>query len=182
MMGIVYKAIDPDRTGRLRSRSSTSRSRFPIQSGSVREALPGRGADRVAPLASGIVEVYEVGRDEPTGTPFLALEFLVGHTLEERLQAADAPDWKEGLRIVARVATALHYAHGQGVVHRDIKPRTSWSWRTASRRSWTSAWRGWRSGSAHDHGQLVGTPLYMSPSRRSGARWMAGAICSRSAA
>src|SRR5262249_35015910 len=32
------------------------------------------------------------------------------------------PPWRETLRIGARVAEALHYAHSQGVVHRDIKP------------------------------------------------------------
>jgi serine/threonine-protein kinase len=65
--------------------------------------------------------VHDVGRDEPTGALFIALELLRGETLAE-LGANGPLDWRAVLQIVAQVARALHHAHEHGVVHRDIKP------------------------------------------------------------
>ena len=52
---------------------------------------------------------------------FLALEFVPGETLEERL-AREAPDLAEALRIVRQLAEALEAAHDRGIIHRDLKP------------------------------------------------------------
>src|SRR5262249_30468258 len=52
---------------------------------------------------------------------YLAMEWLDGVTLWERLQAAPL-DLEDSLTLVARVADGLGLAHGRGMVHRDIKP------------------------------------------------------------
>lgn len=58
--------------------------------------------------------------DDPAG-PYLVMELVEGENLKSlvRRDGALAPD--EAARICALVARALAYAHGQGVVHRDIK-------------------------------------------------------------
>jgi len=83
-----------------------------------------REAQAVARLAHpNIVQVFAF--DESDGQLFLAMQYLEGGTLKDRL-AALAPGerlpWSEVTRIVTDVADALGYAHEQGIVHRDVKP------------------------------------------------------------
>jgi eukaryotic-like serine/threonine-protein kinase len=66
-----------------------------------------------------IVTIYEIGTTE--GVDFIAQEFVLGHTLRERLSQGPMP-LLLALDIAEQVATALAAAHGAGIVHRDIKP------------------------------------------------------------
>jgi WD40 repeat protein len=66
-----------------------------------------------------IVTLYSVGEHE--GRPFVALEYVAGPTLRQRL-VADRPALREALRIGRAIAEALGEAHAQGVLHRDLKP------------------------------------------------------------
>ena len=54
-------------------------------------------------------------------TYYLAYAFVEGPTLARRLAIGRLP-FREAAALVARVADALHYAHRQGVFHRDVKP------------------------------------------------------------
>lgn len=65
-----------------------------------------------------VLAVFDIG--SAGGYPFIATEFVAGGTLRDRLQQPMAP--VEALRIARDLASALEYAHSQGVVHRDIKP------------------------------------------------------------
>jgi tRNA A-37 threonylcarbamoyl transferase component Bud32 len=66
-----------------------------------------------------LVMVLDAGMT--TDQPFLVMELVEGTTLSERVQAGRlAPD--EVAEIAAQLADALAYAHGQGIVHRDVKP------------------------------------------------------------
>src|SRR5215469_6886056 len=67
-----------------------------------------------------IVPVYDVGSSE--GCPcFVVSKFIEGSTLARKIRD-DRPSVAEAAGLVATVAETLHYAHRQGVVHRDIKP------------------------------------------------------------
>ena len=66
--------------------------------------------------------VHDVGRDAATGTVYIALEYLEGHTLAEVTADGTPMDWRQALRITEKLAEALHHAHAKGIVHRDIKP------------------------------------------------------------
>ena len=68
-----------------------------------------------------IVSVFDFG-ETPEGQPYLALERLCGQSLRQRLRSAGRLPLTEALPIALRVAEALDYAHGRGIVHRDIKP------------------------------------------------------------
>ena len=68
-----------------------------------------------------IVKVYETGKDE-NGVPFLAMEFLSGGSLADRLLAGKRFSPHEAAEIGASVCRALAVIDGLGIVHRDIKP------------------------------------------------------------
>ncbi len=71
-----------------------------------------------------IVPVYDFGTQN--GLSYVVMRLLTGGTLSERLQHHRAenrlPALKEVSQLLAQLADALDYAHGQGVVHRDVKP------------------------------------------------------------
>src|SRR5262245_13449314 len=66
-----------------------------------------------------IVQLFEVG--EHDGQPFLALEFVAGPSLAERLREAPQPP-AAAAALVETLARAMHHAHQQGIVHRALKP------------------------------------------------------------
>lgn len=55
------------------------------------------------------------------GTPWLAMEYVAGESLMQRLRA-EGFSWEEALRLFRPVAAALAYAHAEGMLHRDLKP------------------------------------------------------------
>ena len=65
-----------------------------------------------------IVTIYSVG--EYRGHPYVALEYLEGQTLRQRL--AERPSAKESARIALAIAEALTEAHSRKILHRDLKP------------------------------------------------------------
>jgi tetratricopeptide (TPR) repeat protein/predicted Ser/Thr protein kinase len=67
----------------------------------------------------GIAQVYESGTAD--GRPYLAMEHVDGERLDRWVQDR-RPDEGARLRLLARVADAVHHAHLQGIVHRDLKP------------------------------------------------------------
>lgn len=116
--GLVYKAIDKvlGRTVVMKFlRSSgigddSSRDRF------FREARIAAGLNH-----RNIITVHDVGEFE--GRPFIAMEFVEGYTLEDRLQDDAHPlSGDQVMSISTQLCSALSHAHAQHVVHRDIKP------------------------------------------------------------
>ncbi len=66
-----------------------------------------------------IIQIFEVGEYE--GRPFLALEFVNGGTLSAWTDGRPQTP-RDAACIVRSLANASHFAHEQGVVHRDLKP------------------------------------------------------------
>ncbi len=64
-------------------------------------------------------KVYEAGEVE--GRPFIAMEFVDGESLAERLERGALPVG-HALQLGREVAEALAKAHQRGIVHRDLKP------------------------------------------------------------
>ena len=67
-----------------------------------------------------IVPIHQIG----SRSTFLwfTMKFVRGHSLAELIADRGPLDLVECLRFVEQVASALHYAHDRGVVHRDVKP------------------------------------------------------------
>ncbi len=115
-MGMVYKAEDLtlQRTVALKFLplesigSETDRSRL------VREARTA-----AVLLHPNICPVYEIG--ESDGRTFIAMGYLEGRSLKERLVEGPLPV-NEALRMAKEIGEGLSAAHGKGIVHRDVKP------------------------------------------------------------
>ena len=60
--------------------------------------------------------------DEGSPRPFYVMPYVEGETLRERLTREGPLPVAEALRLVRETGEALHYAHGQGLIHRDVKP------------------------------------------------------------
>ena len=67
-----------------------------------------------------LVRIIDPGQE--TGRPYLAMEYLPGRTLEERLGQEGRLPLDESVTITQGVAQAMAHAHTHGVVHRDLKP------------------------------------------------------------
>src|SRR5207244_2535677 len=65
-----------------------------------------------------ICPVYDVGEIE--GVPFITSLYVEGEPLSAVTRRRPVVAEREAIRIVAAVARALAYAHGRGVVHRDV--------------------------------------------------------------
>jgi serine/threonine-protein kinase len=59
---------------------------------------------------------------ESAGLPYFTMPFIQGESLRERLVSRGELPVSDAIRVLREVASALEYAHANGVVHRDIKP------------------------------------------------------------
>lgn len=71
-----------------------------------------------------IITIYQVGLENEV--PFLAMKFLHGESLEQRLQRDGQLPTQEVLCIGREIALGLSAAHERGLIHRDIKPANLW--------------------------------------------------------
>jgi serine/threonine-protein kinase len=70
-----------------------------------------------------IVTIHDYGLiDGLDGQCFMAMEYLAGQTLAQRMRATAPPTLLESLVIVEQIARGLREAHRHGIVHRDLKP------------------------------------------------------------
>jgi eukaryotic-like serine/threonine-protein kinase len=140
-----------------------------------------------------IVQIYDAGRDQTTGSPYITMELLDGEDVQQLIRRVGplAPDL--ALRIAAQACLGLAKAHGAGIVHRDIKPANLFLARRdagevivklldfgiaksmegdASKESLTAT------------GSVLGSPSYMSPEQVKGLKsidartdiWSLGAV------
>jgi hypothetical protein len=175
-MGIVYKArhLALKRTVALKMLAAGhgyqgDRARFRAE------------AEAVARLQHpNIVQIHEIG--EADGRPFIALEYVAGGSLAERLAGQRLPSG-DAARLVAALAGAMHLAHSRNLVHRDLKPGNVLLAGEAD----TSVGqcqpkvtdfglvRQLDADSAQTvYGEVIGTPSYMAPEQAEGRAHAAG--------
>jgi hypothetical protein len=115
-----------------------------------------------------IVTVHDVavgGVGEPA---YIAMEYVEGETLKERLRRGERLTPAGALDVVAQVAAALDHAHAQGVVHRDVKP-ANLLLTPGGRVKITDFGVAHLSSSDLTHeGEVLGTPWYMPPEQVQG--------------
>ena len=166
-MGIVYKARDRELDREVAIK--TLQRQDARGSGADVEAIAGRLSREAMAAARlshpGIVTVYDVGRF--AGTPYVVMEYFTGRTLTELLESGPlSPD--RAVHVALQVCRALAYAHGQGVVHRDVKSSnimvdTGWHAKLTDFGVARIVDK-----PANDAGMMIGTPAYMSPEQARG--------------
>lgn len=126
-----------------------------------------------------IVDVVDFGEDAEVGL-FLVMELLEGETLDERLARVGHLGAREAVGLAVQLADGLATAHAGGVVHRDVKPANvfllprrptlpkllDFGIAGLTSEGLTSG----RGAAVTLHGELVGSPAYMSPEQARGER------------
>jgi serine/threonine protein kinase len=116
-MGVVYRAVR-EPTGetvaikvlkQALSRDTVYRQRFEREARVAREVQNRH-----------LVPVLEIGEDD--GVHYLAMAFVEGASLDERIEAQGPLPLPECVRIVGELASGLDALHREGLVHRDVKP------------------------------------------------------------
>ena len=112
-MGAVFLAHDATLHRRVALKVLTSGN-----DGTARERLLREARNAAALNHPVICTVYEVG--EADGRAFIAMEYVEGRPLNDRLAESGLP-LSEAVRYGIEAADALAYAHDRGVIHRDLK-------------------------------------------------------------
>ena len=121
-MGVVYRARDPmiNREVALKAIPLSDEFEEGAELDEARNRFF-REAEMAGRLSHPhIVTIYDAGEDQ--GTAYIAMELLRGSHLVEYTTAQRLLPPAIALEIMARLADALHYAHQNQVVHRDINP------------------------------------------------------------
>ena len=157
-MGVVYLAEDP-RLGRkvaLKTMSPSVAGDPELLQRFYREA---QSAGQLS--HPNIVIIHDI--DEADGTPFIAMEFLEGETLERIIAARrDVPIVRK-LDIMIQTCKALHYAHQHGIIHRDVKPANIVVLTDGLVKIVDFGIARVTGGSMTRTGLVMGTPMYMAP-------------------
>ncbi len=133
-----------------------------------------REANLVARLEQvNIVPIYEYG--EQDGLAYLVMPYLTGGSLRDVLRQRGVLSLQEAANYIDQAASALDYAHSQGVVHRDLKPANFLlaadgrlvlaDFGIARMMEYSTSGK-----TLTNTGMIIGTPEYMAPEMASGER------------
>jgi urea transport system substrate-binding protein len=122
-----------------------------------------------------IATVFQVGLEN--NVPYLAMQFLQGESLGERLIREGKIPVEEAFRIMREVALGIAAAHESDLIHRDIKPDNIWLESDGHGRPWkrvklldfglATSVSNTEEGS-NESGMIMGTPHYMAPEQARG--------------
>jgi tetratricopeptide (TPR) repeat protein len=116
-----------------------------------------------------IVQVHDVGEHE--GRPYIALEYVAGSSLAQRLGGTPLPA-REAARLVETLARAMQAAHEAHVIHRDLKPGNVLLAEDGTPKVADFGLARRVEGAARltATGVIVGTPAYMAPEQARGQK------------
>ena len=164
-MGVVFKTRDPliGRAVALKTITTGVAESADLLERFYREARAAGGLQH-----PNIVTIYEMG--ESGGTPFIAMEYLEGESLEKIIARKAALPLAMKVGYVAQTCRALEFAHRRGVVHRDIKPANIMVTADGMIKVVDFGIARLADTSKTQTGALLGTLAYMSPEQLRGER------------
>jgi len=167
-MGVVYKARDPqiDRLVALKTISLRGQDPEAEEEFRLRFRNEAQAAGRLH--HPGIVAVFDVGEDAETHDPYIVLEYVAGEALNRILAHEKKLPLERALQLTEEIATALDYAHQQGVTHRDIKPGNILVTQAGHPKIADFGIAKLNLAHLTLPGKLLGTPAYMAPEQLSG--------------
>jgi tRNA A-37 threonylcarbamoyl transferase component Bud32 len=128
-------------------------------------------------IHANIVTVHEFGVTL-SGQPFIVMDFLAGQTLGETIDDLGRLPVKRTLKIFIQVCDALSHAHAHKIIHRDIKPGNIMLVQTTQEDDFVKLFdfgfakllpqTGLYVQQLTQTGDVLGTPLYMSPEQSKG--------------
>jgi WD40 repeat protein/tRNA A-37 threonylcarbamoyl transferase component Bud32 len=143
-----------------------SRSELLLDAGAKQRVL--REAQSAARLRHpGIVQIHEVG--EHDGAPYIVYALLPGPTLA-LYDKSTTPSPRQAALWTLRIAEALEYAHQAGIIHRDVKPTNILLDHDGqpALADFGLALDASNAATLTQHGDILGTPAYMSPEQAAG--------------
>lgn len=116
-----------------------------------------------------IISIYDAGEDSQVA--YLAMEYIEGRSLSHYAQVGRLLAPRVVFELMARAAEALHYAHTQNVVHRDVKPANIlYNPATDTMKITDFGIARLTDSSRTRTGIILGTPSYMSPEQLSASQ------------
>jgi len=162
-MGVVYKAED------IKLKRSVALKFLPphlLDSSELRERFLVEAQAAAALSHQNICVIYEVGESEER--PYIAMEFVEGETLRDRLRRGPLKS-EEALDYAVQIAAGLGEAHGKGIIHRDIKSANIMVTAKGQAKVMDFGLAKLRGGSSLTRTQTtLGTVAYMSPEQARG--------------
>ena len=170
-MGVVYLGHDPSIDRKVAIKTLNYAQFTPEELGEVKERFL-REAKAVGKFDSHphIISIFDTGEDSERA--YVVMEYVEGKALSQYTQKnALIKDYDELYYIIECVADALNYAHGKGVIHRDIKP-SNILYDANNSKVKVSDFGIARiiNSSATRTGEIMGSPLYMSPEQVKGEK------------
>lgn len=152
-MSVVYRALDPRQHRQVAVKT--------LKLGpSFSEAATRRLMTEAQAMARlhhpGIVAIYEAGTDGHI--PYICMELVLGPSVGDLIDCGTL-DPPASVRLLAKVAHAVHFVHTHGIIHRDLKPSNILVGPDGEPRVGDFG----VAQVAHEAGAPIGTPHYMSP-------------------
>ncbi|MCU1467131.1 MAG: Serine/threonine protein kinase [Actinomycetia bacterium] len=114
-----------------------------------------------------IVAIYDWGQED--GTYFIVMEYVEGRALRDLIRSEGPLDPNQAAEITAEIASALGFAHRNGVVHRDVKPGNVLLTRSGTVKVTDfGIARAGASDGLTQTGSVMGTATYFSPEQAQG--------------
>ena len=167
-MGVVYKARDPQIDRLVALKTIVLRGHDPEAEEEFRKRFLNEAQAAGRLHHPGIVSIFDVGEEPENHDPYIVLEYVAGEALNKILAREKKLPIGRALQLAEEVASALDYAHTQGVTHRDIKPGNILI--TQDDHAKIADFGIAKLNLAHFTvpGKVLGTPAYMAPEQLSG--------------